>query len=77
MNPTDYGNGSMLWMGQFAQDRMVLEDNAMLSVGMSVMDDITQQNHSMVTIEYENCFVCKFNVLIFGILKASSLSATV
>lgn len=51
MNPTDYGNG-MLWMGQFAQDRMILEDNAMLSVGMSVgMDDITQQTHSMVTIK--------------------------
>lgn len=49
MNPTDYGNG-MLWMGQFAQDRMILEDNSMLSVGMSVMDDITQQTHSMVTI---------------------------
>lgn len=50
MNPTDYGNG-MLWMGQFAQDRMILEDNTMLSaVGMSVMDDITQQTHSMVTI---------------------------
>lgn len=47
MNPTDYGNG-MLWMGQFAQDRMILEDNTMLSVGMSVMDDITQQTHSMV-----------------------------
>lgn len=49
MNPTDYSNG-MLWMGPFAQDRMILEDNSMLSVGMSVMDDITQQTHSMVTI---------------------------
>lgn len=48
MNPPDYGNG-MLWMGQFAPDRMILEDNSMLSVGMSVMDDITQQTHSMVT----------------------------
>ncbi|XP_037042262.1 polycomb protein Sfmbt isoform X3 [Bradysia coprophila] len=46
MNPTDYGNG-MLWMGQFAPDRMILEDNSMLSVGMSVMDDITPQTHSM------------------------------
>lgn len=55
MNPTDYGNG-MLWMGQFAQDRMILEDNAMLSVGMSVMDDITQQSHSMVTIKNNSSF---------------------
>lgn len=46
MNPSDYG---MLWMGQFAQDRMILDDNSMLSVGMSVMDDITHQTHSMVS----------------------------
>lgn len=51
MNPTDYGNG-MLWMGQFPQDRMILDDNTILSVGMSVMDDITQQTHSMVTIKF-------------------------
>ncbi|KAJ6633169.1 Polycomb protein Sfmbt [Pseudolycoriella hygida] len=46
MNPTDFGNG-MLWMGPFAPDRMLLEDSSMLSVGLSVMDDITQQTQTM------------------------------
>lgn len=57
MNPTDYGNG-MLWMGQFAPDRMILEDNSMLSVGMSVMDDITPQTHSMVNFILNTKIVC-------------------
>lgn len=43
MNPAEYG---MYWT-QFAPDRMLLDDS-ILSVGMSVMDDITHQTHSMV-----------------------------
>ena len=46
MNP-DYG---LLWMGQFPAERMVLDENSMLPVGMSTMDDITHQTQSMVTV---------------------------
>lgn len=59
MNPADYG---MLWMGQFAPERMVLDDNSMMAVGMSVMEDITHQTHSMVKIN-------SFNGNIFHVCK--------
>lgn len=44
MNPAEYG---MYWT-QYAPDRMMLDEHNILSVGMSVMDDITHQTHSMV-----------------------------
>lgn len=53
MNPADYG---MLWMSQFAPERMVLDDNSMMAVGMSVMEDITHQTHSMVKKIFFCCF---------------------
>lgn len=46
MNPAEYG---LLWMGQYGPERMMLDDHNMLSVGMSVMDDISHPNHSMVS----------------------------
>lgn len=66
MNPTDYGNG-MLWMGQFPQDRMILDENAMLSVGMSVMDD--SQSHSMVNKYFE---FCSFNCFLVFLINSTS-----
>lgn len=44
MNPAEYG---MYWT-QYTPDRMMLDEHNILSVGMSVMDDITHQTHSMV-----------------------------
>lgn len=44
MNPAEYG---MYWT-HYAPDRMMLDESNILSVGMSVMDDITHQTHSMV-----------------------------
>lgn len=51
MNPAEY---NMLWMGQFPPERMVLDENSMLSVGMSVLDDMPHQHHSMVSLHARN-----------------------
>lgn len=47
MNPAEYN--SMLWMSQFPPERIVLDENSMMSVGMSVMDEMPHQHHAMVS----------------------------
>lgn len=51
MNPADFG---MFWMNQYAQaERMVMDEStnyySQPSIGMTVMDDISHQNNSMVS----------------------------
>lgn len=51
MNPADFG---MFWINQYAQaERMVMDDNtsyyAQPSIGMSVLDEISNQTNSLVS----------------------------
>lgn len=62
MNPADLG---MFWMNQYAQaqERMVIDDStsyyAQSSIGMSVLDDLSQQSTVMVSLLFE----CEIHIL--------------
>lgn len=53
MNPPDL---NMIWMGSFASDRSMVIDESPTNIfnqpGMTIMDDLSQQTHSMVIFIY-------------------------